>query len=63
MSGVWSSVDVRNVTKKTRVLKKDWTTSSKYLNHSRFNSQHDWGDLYDHFLSTMNKHSYELQKV
>jgi hypothetical protein len=38
------------------VFKKDWTTSSKYLNHSRFNNQHDWGDLYDHLMNTRNVH-------
>lgn len=27
----------------TNVLRRDWTTSSKYTNHSRFNWQHDWG--------------------
>jgi hypothetical protein len=26
---------------------KDWTMCSKYANHSRFNGQHDSGDLYD----------------
>ena len=25
--------------------------SSKYANHSRFTSQHDRGDLYDHLMS------------
>jgi hypothetical protein len=24
---------------------------SKYVNHFRLNSQHNWGDLYDHFMS------------
>ena len=25
---------------------------SKYINHSRLYSQHNWGDLYDYFIST-----------
>ena len=31
---------------------KDWTTCSKCRNHSRFSGQHNWGDLYDHLMST-----------
>ena len=27
-------------------------TCSKYANHSRFNNQHDWGNLYDHLMNT-----------
>ena len=26
-------------------------TCSKYVKHSRFNSQHTWEDLYDHLMS------------
>ena len=32
------------------VFKRDWTTCSK--NYSRLNSQHNWRDLYEHFMST-----------
>ena len=30
----------------------DWTKCSKYVEHSKLNSQHDWGDLYDRLPST-----------
>ena len=33
-------------TPKKYVSKRDWTMCSKYANHSRFNNQHDCGDLY-----------------
>ena len=33
------------------VFKRDWSTCSKYDSHSRPNSQHNWGDLYDHLMS------------
>ena len=33
--------DVRTDMKKNHVFKRDWTTCSKYANHSKFNSQHD----------------------
>ena len=39
-------------------LKRDWTTCSKFVNRSRRNNQHNWGDLYDHsiiFALTMKK--------
>lgn len=47
-------------TPKRHVLKRDWTTCSKLVNHSRHKSQHNWGegtkptkvmyDLYDHYV-------------
>ena len=43
------------------MLKRDWTTCSRYDNHSTLKSQHKWGDLHDHvismriFTSIMNK--------
>ena len=47
-------------TLKRHVLKRDWTTCSKLVNHSRHKSQHNWGegtkptkvmyDLYDHYV-------------
>ena len=31
----------------------DWTTCSKYVKYVKFNNHHnDWGDFYDHFMST-----------
>ena len=30
------------------MLKRDWTTCSKYANHYKFNGQHDGQDLYGH---------------
>ena len=35
------------------VFKRDWTTCLKYVTHSRFNGQHNLGDLYDHLISTI----------
>ena len=32
------------------VFKRDWIVSSNLVNHSRFNSQHNWGDLSDHLM-------------
>lgn len=32
----------------------DWTMCSKYDYHFNLNSQHNWGDLCDHFMSTGN---------
>ena len=43
------------------VFQRDWTTCSTFANYSRFNSQHNWGDLYYHLIEkrilslTMNK--------
>ena len=31
----------------------DWTMCSEYANHSRLNSQHNWGDLYVHLMGTI----------
>ena len=36
---------------KWHVLKRDWTTCSKYDNHFRFNNQHVWRGLYDHLMN------------
>ena len=33
------------------MFKRDWTTCSKYDNHSRPKGQHDWEDLYDHLMN------------
>ena len=33
------------------VFKRDWSACSKCDNHSRFKSQHKWGDLHDHLMS------------
>ena len=41
----------KNGHQKDNVFKRDWTTCSKFVNHSRLNSQHNWGDLYDHLMS------------
>ena len=30
----------------------NWTTCLEYDNHSRFNNQYNWMDLYDHLKST-----------
>ena len=35
-------------------FQKDWTTCSKYGNYSRFNSQHNWGYLYEHLAKHEN---------
>ena len=35
-------------------FKRDWTKCSKFANYSRFNNQHNWGNLYDHLMSTRN---------
>lgn len=40
-------MDLRTETKKT-LIKRDWTMCSNFVNWSRFNSQPNWGDLYDH---------------
>ena len=37
---IWCSF--KNGFPKKRVLKRDWTTSSKYENHSKVNSGHNW---------------------
>ena len=33
------------------MFERDWITCSKCANHSRFSSQHDWKDLYDHLIT------------
>jgi hypothetical protein len=42
---VASRMDTKNV------FKRDWTTCLEHDDHSRLNSQHNWGDLYDHLMS------------
>jgi hypothetical protein len=42
----------KNRQQKRHVLKIDQTPCSYYANHSRLNTQHDWGDLYDHLMSS-----------
>ena len=50
------------------MFKKDCTSCPKYVNHSRPNSQHNPGDLYDHLMFmriltlTMNKDIYMSSK-
>ena len=39
MSGVWLGVDPRTDTKNHHVSKRDRTTCSKFINHSRLNTQ------------------------
>ena len=38
--------------KRHHMFEGDWTKCSKYVEHSKLNSQHDWEDLYDQLLST-----------
>ena len=45
---VWC--DSKNGYQKYSVLK-NIGVCSKYGNYSRLNSQHNWGDLYDHFMN------------
>ena len=50
-SDMWLGMAPITDTKKTWVLKRlDYML--KIYNHSRFNSQHNWGNLYDHLMST-----------
>ena len=39
-------------TPKIHMYNKDWTACSKHATHSKFNSEHDWGDMYDHLITT-----------
>ena len=48
LSGASSGVDLRTDTKKATCVKRGWTMCSKFVNYSRLNSQHDWGDQYGH---------------
>ena len=41
LSGMWSDVHPRMDIKR-HTFKREWTMCSKYVNHSRLNSQHDW---------------------
>ena len=34
------------------MFKRDWATCSINVNHSRLNGQDNWGDIYDHLMST-----------
>jgi hypothetical protein len=55
VSGMWLGVAPRTDTKCVClgiVFKREWPTCSKYDNHSKFNSQHNWEDLHDHLMST-----------
>ena len=40
LSGVWFGVDLRMDTKKHHVFKRDWTTCTTFINHSRLNMQY-----------------------
>jgi len=42
----------KNIDSKGHVFERDWTTCSEYDSHSRLNSVGNWGDLYDHLMST-----------
>ena len=42
LSSVWLGVDLRMAPNR-RVLKRDWIACLKFVNHSRCNSEHDWG--------------------
>ena len=42
LSYMWFGVAQGHVPKR-QVFKRDWIVCSKYDNHSRLNSQHDWG--------------------
>ena len=33
-----------------KTCSRDWTSCSKFVNHSRLNMQHNWGDLSDHSM-------------
>ena len=46
LSGVWLGVDLRMDT-----TKEIGVSAQNMLNHSRLNSQHNWGGLYDHSMS------------
>jgi hypothetical protein len=37
---------------KRHMFKRDWSTCSKHDNYPRRNTQHDWGDVYGHLMST-----------
>ena len=55
LSGVWLGADPRTDIMK-RCVPKVWTTCSKYDNHSRFNSKHNRGNLYNRFNDVENLH-------
>ena len=40
----------KNGYQKRHFLKGDWIKCSKYDNHSRLSSEHNWEDLYDHSM-------------
>ena len=39
----------KNGHQKKYVNERDWTACLKFVYHSRIKSQHNWGDLYDHY--------------
>lgn len=47
LSNIWFNVKLRMGTT-NNVLKRDWITHSKLVNHYRCNSQQNWGHLHDH---------------
>jgi hypothetical protein len=55
-------VDLRSGTKRF-VLKSTWTTSSEFVNKSRFKSQHNSGDLYDNLRAMRNFHFNNEQDI
>ena len=44
LSNMWSGADPRINVPKRHVLEKDWTTCSKFDNHSRLSSQQNTGE-------------------
>ena len=61
LSGMWLGVDLRTSTKKM-CLKEIGLRAQKNANHSRFNSQHDYGDLHDH-LNEHEKLHFMMNKI
>jgi hypothetical protein len=51
-SGMRLDLAPKTDTKKDICLKRDWTMRSKYDNHFKLNSQHNWGNLFDHAPNT-----------
>ena len=49
LSGAWLCVSKNGYQKD--MFERDWTACSKYVNHFRSNSQHNFGDLFDCFMA------------
>lgn len=69
MSGVWCRCGSKNIYQKGIMCwRRDWTMCSKFGIYSKFNNQHNWGNIYDHlwrktlfFFMITKMSSYELQ--